>query len=83
MPEFGEIVLAEHVGHYFRRQLFPDVVTGLRVSRIIEQVSRGDFIHRPAHFQAAQLRAVGDQLGLEANKTVRVGAGGEGDNRQK
>ena len=83
VPEFREVVLAEHVGHHFRRQLFPDFIAGLRVSRIIEQIGRGDFIHRPAHLQAAQLRAVGNQLGLEVNKTVRMCAGGEADNRQK
>ncbi len=83
MPELGEVVLAEHVGHHFRCQFFPDLIAGFCVTRIIEQISRGDLIHRPAHFQAAQLRAVGDQLGFKANKTVRVCAGSEADRRQK
>ena len=35
VPELGEVVLPEDVGHHFRRQLFPDLIPGLCVARIV------------------------------------------------
>ncbi len=83
VPELGEVVLTQHVGHHLRRQLFPDLIAGLCVSGIVQQVGGGDFIHRPVHLQATELRAVRNQFGFQADKTVRMCAGGESENRQK
>ncbi len=83
VPELGEVVLTQHIGHDFRRQLFPDLIARPGVTGIVQQIGGGDFIHRPAHFQAAKLRAVRHQLGFQADKTVRVCAGSESENRQK
>ncbi|MNX99507.1 hypothetical protein D3C86_1319600 [compost metagenome] len=75
MPELGEIVLPEHIGHHFRCQLFPDLIARLCRACIIKQIGRGDFIHRPAHFQAAHLHIIGDNFRLQADKTVRMRTG--------
>ncbi|MNN92782.1 hypothetical protein D3C81_2111180 [compost metagenome] len=36
VPELGEVVLTEYVGHHFRRQFFPDLIARFRIARVIE-----------------------------------------------
>ncbi|MOA17827.1 hypothetical protein D3C78_1380960 [compost metagenome] len=78
MPELSEIVLPEDVCHHFCRQFFPDFITGFGISRIVEQIGGGDFIHRPAHFQPANLRVISHHFCFQADKTVRMRRSGEG-----
>ncbi len=72
MPELGEVVLPQHVGHHFRRQFFPHLIAGLCITRVVQQVSRGELIHHPAHFHAGQRAIAHHQLIGDGDKTVRM-----------
>lgn len=83
MPHFGEIVLPENVGHHFRRQFLPDLITRFGIPRIVKQIRRGNFIHRPAHFQRDELVILAHYLSFQMDKAVGMRACAKGQDSEK